>query len=73
MRVAAGAVARKVIAGVTMRGALVQIGPHKIDRSRWDWDEVERNPFFSPDARHRADLGGLSSTRCARPARRPAP
>ncbi len=49
MRVAAGAVARKVIAGVTVRGALIQIGPHKIDRSRWDWVEVERNPFFCPD------------------------
>jgi chorismate synthase len=49
MRVAAGAVARKVIAGVTVRGALIQIGPHKIDRSRWDWAEVERNPFFCPD------------------------
>ncbi|HRK25561.1 MAG TPA: chorismate synthase, partial [Beijerinckiaceae bacterium] len=30
-------------------GALVQIGPHRIDRSRWDWEEVDRNPFFSPD------------------------
>ena len=49
-RVAAGAVARKVIAGVSVRGALVQIGPHKIDRSRWDWDEIDRNPFFCPDA-----------------------
>ena len=49
MRVAAGAVARKVIAGVTVRGALVQVGPHKIDRRRWDWAEVERNPFFCPD------------------------
>jgi chorismate synthase len=49
MRVAAGAVARKVIAGVTVRGALIQIGPHRIDRSRWDWAEVERNPFFCPD------------------------
>ena len=48
-RVAAGAVARKVIAGVSVRGALVQVGPHKIDRNRWDWDEVERNPFFCPD------------------------
>ena len=50
-RVAAGAVARKVIAGVTIRGALVQIGPHKIDRARFDWAEVERNPLFCPDAR----------------------
>jgi chorismate synthase len=49
MRVAAGAVARKVIAGVTIRGALVQVGKHKIDRSRWDWQEVDNNPFFSPD------------------------
>jgi len=48
-RVAAGAVARKVLAGVTIRGALVQIGPHKIDRARFDWDEVENNPFFCPD------------------------
>ena len=48
-RVAAGAVARKVIASVSVRGALVQVGPHKIDRNRWDWDEVERNPFFCPD------------------------
>ena len=49
-RVAAGAIARKILEGVTIRGALVQIGPHKIDRSRWDWDEVARNPFFCPDA-----------------------
>ena len=32
-----------------MRGALVQMGPHKIDRDKWDWDEVARNPFFCPD------------------------
>jgi chorismate synthase len=50
MRVAAGAVARKVIAGMTIRGALVQLGPHGIDRANWDWDEVDRNPFFAPDA-----------------------
>ncbi len=49
-RVAAGAIARKAIPGVTIRGALVQIGPHKIDRSRFDWAEVERNPLFCPDA-----------------------
>ena len=48
-RVAAGAIARKVIAGVTVRGALVQMGPHKVDRARWDWDEVNNNPFFCPD------------------------
>lgn len=50
MRVAAGAVARKVVPGLVVRGALVQMGPHRIDRSRWDWDEIGRNPFFCPDA-----------------------
>ncbi len=50
-RVAAGAVARIVLgAGVTIRGALVQMGPHRIDRARWDWAEVARNPFCCPDA-----------------------
>jgi chorismate synthase len=49
-RVAAGAVARKIIPGVTVRAALVQMGAHAIDRDRWDWDEVARNPFFCPDA-----------------------
>jgi chorismate synthase len=49
MRVAAGAIARKIIPGVTVRAALVQMGPHRIDRAKWDWDEVARNPFFCPD------------------------
>ncbi len=49
MRVAAGAVARKVIPGVTIRAALVQVGPHKINRENWDWAEVDNNPFFCPD------------------------
>lgn len=51
MRVAAGAIARKVVPGMIVRGALVQMGPHKIDRDNWDWDEVARNPFFCPDAK----------------------
>ena len=51
MRVAAGAIARKILGpSVRIRGSLVQIGPHPVDRDRWDWDEVERNPFWSPDA-----------------------
>jgi chorismate synthase len=51
LRVAAGAIARKVLGhAVSIRGALVQVGPHPIDRGRWDWDEIERNPFWSPDA-----------------------
>ncbi|MCH9011503.1 MAG: chorismate synthase [Proteobacteria bacterium] len=54
MRVAAGAVARKVLnhlleAPVTIRGALVRMGPHAIERARWDWAEVENNPFWCPD------------------------
>jgi chorismate synthase len=49
MRVAAGAVARRIIPGVSIRGALVQVGPHRIDRTRWAWDEVDKNPFFAPD------------------------
>jgi chorismate synthase len=51
MRVAAGAIARKVVPGMRVRGALIRIGEIAIDRDRWDWDEVERNPFFSPDSR----------------------
>ena len=49
-RVAAGAVARKVLGdGIAIRGALVQMGPHAIDRARWDWAAVDDNPFWSPD------------------------
>jgi chorismate synthase len=50
-RVAAGAIARKVVPGMTVRGALTQIGPYEIDRRNWDWDEVGNNPFFCPDAK----------------------
>ena len=50
MRVAAGAIARKVVPGMSVRGALIRIGEIEIDRARWDWNEVDRNPFFSPDA-----------------------
>lgn len=55
MRVAAGAIARKVLdalvpGGVSIRGAMVQMGPHAIDRARWDWAETANNPFWCPDA-----------------------
>jgi chorismate synthase len=50
LRVAAGAVARKVVPGLQVRGALIAMGAHRIDRARWDWTEVERNLFFCPDA-----------------------
>ena len=50
VRVAAGAIARKILGSeVKVRAALVQIGPHRIDRSRWDWDAIEDNPFWCPD------------------------
>ena len=49
-RVAAGAIARKVLgAGIAIRGGLVQVGPHAIDRAAWDWTAVEDNPFWCPD------------------------
>jgi len=50
MRVAAGAVARKVLGkGIKIRGALVQMGPHVIDRAKWKWTEIGKNPFWCPD------------------------
>ncbi len=49
-RVAAGAIARKIVPGMRVRGALVQVGVHEINRDNWDWDEIDRNPFFCPDA-----------------------
>ncbi|MBN9553079.1 MAG: chorismate synthase [Alphaproteobacteria bacterium] len=54
MRVAAGAIARKILdrlyGKVAIRGALVQMGTQTIDRARWDWAETANNPFFCPDA-----------------------
>ena len=51
MRVAAGAIARKVLGPqVVIRGAMVAMGAHGIDRTRWDWTQVDENPFFCPDA-----------------------
>ncbi len=51
-RVAAGALARRIVPGLRVRGALVAMGERDIDRSNWDWDVVDRadNPFFTPDA-----------------------
>lgn len=54
-RVAAGAVARKLLeaqigSGVEIRAAVVQIGPHKINRDNWDWAAVGQNAFLTPDA-----------------------
>src|SRR3954454_9805015 len=58
MRVAAGAIARKVVPGMTVRGALIQIGERRIDRARWNWDVVDSNPFFCPDAQAAAQWEG---------------
>jgi len=54
-RVAAGAVARKALnhllpTPITIRAALVQVGGSKIDRGNWDWNAIDQNPFFCPDA-----------------------
>ncbi|MBY0565856.1 MAG: chorismate synthase [Hyphomonadaceae bacterium] len=49
-RVAAGAVARRLLVDVTIRAAVVQIGKVAIDRAKWNWDETENNPFWCPDA-----------------------
>jgi len=50
MRVAAGALARLVVPNIIIRGAVIAIGGLEINRAHWDWEEVLRNPFFTPDA-----------------------
>ena len=57
-RVAAGAIARKVVPGLKVRGALIAMGEKSIDRDRWDWDFVgdPDNPFFSPDPQLGAEV-----------------
>jgi len=51
MRVAVGAVARKILGeSITIRAALVQMGDIKVNRENWDWQQVENNPFFCPDS-----------------------
>ncbi len=54
-RVAAGGLARAVlkdlVPGLTITGCLVQMGPHAIDRANWDWDQIDQNPFWTPDAK----------------------
>lgn len=61
-RVAAGGLAREAIRallpGVQITGYMTQMGPHKIDRDRFDWDEIESNPFWVPDAQAATDWAG---------------
>ena len=50
MRVAAGAIAQKILGTkIKIRGALIQIGEKKINPKNWDWNEVDKNSFFCPD------------------------
>lgn len=58
MRVAAGAIAKKFLAskGVEVRGYLSQLGPVAIDMENFDWNEVNNNPFFSPDAKKAEEM-----------------
>lgn len=56
MRVAAGAIARKILGeSIKIRAALIQIGTEKIHRDNWDWNEVNNNPFFCPDSKSAAN------------------
>ncbi|MEM6940873.1 MAG: chorismate synthase [Pseudomonadota bacterium] len=58
-RVAAGGLARAalnaLLPGLSITGYMVQMGPHQIDRSAFDWDEIARNPFWVPDAQAAED------------------
>ncbi len=57
VRVAAAAIARKYLKeryGIVIRGYLAQLGP--IEAQKLDWDEVEKNPFFCPDADKVAEI-----------------
>jgi chorismate synthase len=58
-RVAAGGLAREAIKAmlpdVQITGYMTQMGPHQIDRDQFDWDEIENNPFWVPDAKAAAD------------------
>lgn len=53
-RVAAGGVARaaleSLVPGIQIKGYMTQIGPHKIHRDNFDWDQIDANPFWTPDA-----------------------
>jgi len=52
MRVAAGGVARKILGkGVKIRGAMIQMGTEKINPDNWRWNQIEKNPFWCPDAK----------------------
>ncbi|MEM9210725.1 MAG: chorismate synthase [Pseudomonadota bacterium] len=53
-RVAAGGIARaalhQIAPDILITGYMVQMGPRRIDRSNFEWDQIEKNPFWTPDA-----------------------
>ncbi len=53
-RVAAGGLAREAIKalvpGIEIKGYMTRMGAHEIDRANMDWDQIEQNPFWTPDA-----------------------
>lgn len=61
-RVAAGGIARAALEllapQVRVTGYMVQMGTQSIDRARFDWDEIARNPFWVPDAKAAAEWAG---------------
>ena len=61
-RVAAGGVAREAIKalvpGLEIKGYMVQMGPHKIDRDAFDAAQIDQNPFWTPDAKAADDWAG---------------
>ena len=65
MRVAAGAIARKIVPGLIVRGALVQMGPHRIDRARWDWAEVDAQSVLLSRCESSPRRSKTISTACA--------
>lgn len=51
-RLVAGALVRPCLGEkIQVRGALIQVGEHIVDRSEWNWGETRRNPLFSPNAK----------------------
>jgi chorismate synthase len=74
MRVAAGAIARKVLEHqigkkVKIQAAVVQVGTHKINRDNWDWKQVGQNPLWVRRMRSRSIRSRNISTAFARKAR----
>ena len=55
-RVAAGAIARKILGeNITIRGAVISLGEKQINPDNWDWDQIGQNPFWCPDAKAATD------------------